>query len=250
MPGERPQQDVTRLDTSFMESVAVSKLGHLSARPDGTRINKSAPTGLQSLRIETMREGHIYVPERYRGDRALPLVLMFHGAGGNSRLGLAPLLKLADPFGLILAAPASHAFTWDVIIEDYGVDLTRVDRFLSHVFAHYAIDPSRIAIGGFSDGASYALSLGVMNGDLFSHILAFSPGFMISTVQRGNPRVFISHGTDDSVLPIDKCSRRIVPKLLDAGYEVSYREFEGGHNVPSDIAREAVHWLAGRAGLH
>ncbi len=31
---------------------------------------------------------------------------------------------------------------------------------------------------GFSDGASYALSLGVPNGDLFTHIVAFSPGFM------------------------------------------------------------------------
>jgi phospholipase/carboxylesterase len=151
---------------------------------------------------------------------------------------------------LILAAPASNEFTWDVIIDEYGVDLTQVDRVLQHVFTHYAVDPSRIAIGGFSDGASYALSLGVMNGDLFSHILAFSPGFMISTVQRGNPRVFISHGANDTVLPIDKCSRRIVPQLKRAGYEVSYREFEGGHSVPSDIAQEAAHWFAGKNGLH
>lgn len=31
---------------------------------------------------------------------------------------------------------------------------------------------------GFSDGASYALSLGQPNADVFSHIIAFSPGFM------------------------------------------------------------------------
>jgi phospholipase/carboxylesterase len=229
----------------------MSKIGHLSARPERIKIKKSAPTGLLPLRLEeSKRSGHLYIPESYRGGRALPLVLLFHGAGGNSQHGLAPLLKLADPCGLILAAPASHEFTWDVIIEDYGVDLTQVDRVLSHVFTHYAVDPSRIAIGGFSDGASYALSLGVMNGDLFSHILAFSPGFMISTVQRGNPQVFISHGTDDTVLPIDKCSRRIVPQLKRAGYEVVYREFEGGHSVPSDIAQEAARWFAGKMGLH
>jgi len=228
----------------------MSKIGHLSARPERIKPKKSAPAGLQPLRLESKRDGYLYVPESYRGERALPLALMFHGAGGNPQHGLAPLLNFADSCGLILAAPASNEFTWDVIIDEYGVDLTQVDRVLAHVFTHYAVDPSRIAIGGFSDGASYALSVGVMNGDLFSHILAFSPGFMISTVQRGNPRVFISHGTDDTVLPIGKCSRRIVPQLQRAGYEVSYREFEGGHGVPPDIAREAAHWFAGRTDLH
>ncbi|CAI8917545.1 alpha/beta hydrolase [Methylocaldum szegediense] len=230
----------------------MSKIGHLSARPERirTKAAKPAPTGLQPLELESGCNGHLYVPENYREERALPLVLLFHGAGGNSRHGLAPLLNLADPCGLILAAPASNEFTWDVIIQDYGIDVGQVDRILNHVFAHYAIDTSRIAIGGFSDGASYALSLGIMNGDLFSHILAFSPGFMISTVQRGNPRVFISHGTEDTVLPIDQCSRRIVPKLKRAGYDVSYQEFEGGHVVPSEIARQATRWFAGKSGLH
>ena len=38
---------------------------------------------------------------------------------------------------------------------------------------------------GFSDGASYALSLGAANGDLFTHIAAFSPGFMRPPVSVG-----------------------------------------------------------------
>jgi predicted esterase len=53
-----------------------------------------------------------------------------------------------------------------------------LDQALQHVFETYSIDPGRVGLGGFSDGASYALSLGVANGDLFSHIIAFSPGFM------------------------------------------------------------------------
>ncbi|HYE35169.1 hypothetical protein [Methylocaldum sp.] len=228
----------------------MSEIGHLLARPEQVKLKKSAPTGLQQLRLNSTRNGYFYIPASYRIERMLPLVLMFHGAGGNSQHGLAPLLNLADPCGLILVAPASRSFTWDVIIDEYGADITYIDKALTHVFAHYAVDPLRIAVGGFSDGASYALSLGVMNGDLFSHILAFSPGFVASAVQRGNPRVFISHGTNDTVLPIDKCSRRIVPQLRRAGYEVSYREFEGGHNVPIDIAREAAHWFAGKRAPH
>jgi hypothetical protein len=56
------------------------------------------------------------------------------------------------------------------------------------------VDPTRLAVGGFSDGTSYALSLGLTNGDLFSHVLAFSPGFAVPARRRGRPRLFLSHG--------------------------------------------------------
>jgi phospholipase/carboxylesterase len=45
------------------------------------------------------------------------------------------------------------------------------------------------------------------------------------------------------VLPIDRCSRRIVPQLERAGYDVLYREFDGGHTISPDIASEAVSWF-------
>ena len=91
-------------------------------------------------------------------------------------------------------------------------------------------------------------SLGITNGDLFAHVLAFSPGFMMPAGQRGSPRVFVSHGTCDEVLPIDRCSRRIVPQLERAGYDTRYREFEGGHTVPPEVAREAVGWFVAEQG--
>jgi predicted esterase len=100
-----------------------------------------------------------------------------------------------------------------------------------------------VAIEGFSDGATYAVSVGITNGDLFSHVVAFSPGFAAPAAQEDMPTIFMSHGTHDSVLPVDACSRSIVPRLERAGYEVVYREFEGGHSVPKTIAREAVEWF-------
>jgi len=100
-----------------------------------------------------------------------------------------------------------------------------------------------VAIEGFSDGASYALCLGLTNGDLFTHIIAFSPGFASPGISRGSPLVFVSHGTNDRVLPIERTSRRVVPQLETEGYRVQCREFEGGHMVPDEIAREAVEWL-------
>ena len=121
--------------------------------------------------------------------------------------------------------------------------MASIDRALEHTFARYEVDPARLAVGGFSDGASYALSLGLTNGDLFTHVLALSPGFMAPGRRRGEPRVFVSHGSEDAVLPIARTSRRLVPQLQGSGYDVLYREFGGGHAVPRPVAREAVGWF-------
>jgi len=59
----------------------------------------------------------------------------------------------------------------------------------------------------------------------------------------GKPPVFISHGTADQVLPIDECSRRIVPQLKKEGYRVTYREFEGKHELPPAAGSEAMRWF-------
>ncbi|HEV2736170.1 MAG TPA: hypothetical protein VGV85_15080 [Longimicrobiaceae bacterium] len=168
---------------------------------------------------------------------------MFHGAGGNAQNGLAALMPLAEELGMLLLATDSADQTWDVIRGGYGPDVEALDRALDETFARVAVDPERLAVGGFSDGASYALSMGIMNGDLFTHVIAFSPGFMAPVRQEGAPRLFVSHGTQDRVLPIDRCSRSIVPRVSRAGYDVTYHEFEGGHVVPPDVAREAVEWF-------
>jgi phospholipase/carboxylesterase len=209
--------------------------GRLSARPASSQPDVpgiAAPTtGLQRLDLPGEREGFLYVPAQYSADQPTPLVLALHGAGGNARQGLALLQGLADEMGFLLLAPSSHQQTWDVIRGGYGPDVLLIDKALEQTFSRYDIDPTHVAIGGFSDGASYALSLGITNGTLFSHVIAFSPGFMVPTVQEGAPRFFISHGTQDQVLPIDRCSRRIVPQLQRAGYEVRYLEFAGGHTT-------------------
>src|SRR5206468_12957999 len=122
-------------------------------------------------------------------------------------------------------APQSAGGTWDLIEGQLGPDVDNVERMLDWAAARFAIDPRHRAIGGFSDGASYAISLGLANGELFDAVLAFSPGFAAGPAVRGKPRVFVSHGTRDAVLPIDRCSRTLVPRLRRLGYDVTYVEF-------------------------
>jgi predicted esterase len=93
-------------------------------------------------------------------------------------------------------------------------------------------------VAGFSDGASYALSR-IATGTLRlgDRLLARLPGRRRSN---GAPRFYLSHGTEDQVLPIERCSRRLAPALERSGYDVTYEEFVGGHAVPAAIRRSAT----------
>ena len=84
----------------------------------------------------------------------------------------APHRPAADHAGVAVLAPDSRGTTWDAIRDDFGDDVTFLNRALEFVFARLHVDPARVAVGGFSDGASYALSLGLANGDLFPRIVA------------------------------------------------------------------------------
>ena len=87
-----------------------------------------------------------------------------------------------------------------------------------------------------------AITLGIVNGDLFTHVLAFSPGFLIPLRRVGAARYFLSHGTRDDILPIDH-TRAIVRELRRAHLDVRLREFDAGHTVPPDVAQEAFAWF-------
>ncbi|MBV8612996.1 MAG: hypothetical protein JOY66_04405 [Acetobacteraceae bacterium] len=160
------------------------------------------------------------VPPGYRPDVPAPLLVLLHGAGADAACLLPLYLRQADRDGVLILAPDSRGATWDIIQGGHGPDIAFLDAALDRVFAAWAIRPDRVAIGGFSDGASYALSLGLANGDLFADILAFSPGFALPAAYEGTPRIFISHGTADAVLPTDRCGRALRSRLTRAGYEV------------------------------
>ena len=218
--------------------------GRITARPIGHPTTSA--TGVRTLGLDASRDAMLQVPAD-AADAPLPLFVLLHGAGGSGEDVLQYLGEAAGQAGVAVLAPSSRGSTWDVLRGGFGGDVIFLDHALERVFKTVAVDPLRVTVGGFSDGASYALSLGVINGDLFSRVVAFSPGFLVEGTPHGAPRFFISHGTADSILPIDRCSRRIVPALRARGYDVTFREFEGGHEVPDEIARDGMHWAAATA---
>ncbi len=221
--------------------------GILSARPAAPSEPPLAPEEHQlDLRSRGVRPGCLlYVPASRREDRPAPLLLLLHGAGSKGSAMLPAFRAQAERTGTLLLAPNAQGVTWDVIQSEYGRDVHHLDAALETAFSHFAVAPEHLAVGGFSDGASYALSIGIINGALFSHVLAFAPGFLAPTRMEDSPRLFIAHGIDDQVLPIDHCSRRMVPRLKETGFELEYHEFAGGHVVSDEVVDEAFAWFLG-----
>jgi phospholipase/carboxylesterase len=214
--------------------------GRLAARP-----RAGAKTSLESGRLDLARgerDGIVQIPTA-AASGAVPLLVFLHGATQNGGSMLSRLGGAAERLGIAVLTPDSRGRTWDAITGRFDEDVAFLDRALEFVFERLAVDPTRLAIGGFSDGASYALSLALANGDLFPRVVACSPGFVTSAPPHGRPRFFVSHGTADRILPIDQCSRVIVPRLRTLGYDVTYREFEGRHEMPGGVLDEALRWM-------
>ena len=201
--------------------------------------------GTFPLNLGKDRDGFLYVPASYRASTPAPLLILLHGAGhSSSEWSNAPLDTMFGAQGIVVLGPDSRGPTWDLALGGFGPDVEFINQALASTYARCNIDASRVGLGGFSDGASYALSLGITNGDVFSRLIGLSPGFLAPAAQRGKPPVFISHGTADTVLPIDSTSRVFVPQLRTAGYDVTYVEFNGPHAIVVSIATQAATWFA------
>ena len=214
---------------------AVQPRAAVSAEPDAPGQH---PLGLG----DADRDGLYYVPRGYKAETPAPRWVVLHGAGGTAQ-SAAYTFALADEFGVVIVAPDSRdERTWDGVLRNWGPDVDFIGAAVGRVARICALDRDRMSVAGFSDGASYALSFGISFGDSFGHIVAMSAGVMQPMAARGKPKIFISHGVSDAVMPIDETSRKFVPRLKALGYDVTYREYEGRHTVSAPIVREAFEW--------
>lgn len=177
------------------------------------------------------------------GSGPVAVAVLLHGSGGEPDQAISYLEPFASAASVVVLAPPSRDYTWDAILGRPGPDVESIGHVLHWAFERFTIDRKHLVVGGFSDGASYALGVGDANGDVFASAVALSPGFIPPAPSVGKCRIFVSHGTADTVLPIDRCSRRLVPELRREGHDLRYEEFEGGHVIPPRIARQACEWM-------
>jgi phospholipase/carboxylesterase len=197
---------------------------------------------------------YAYLPKGMTGAPA-PLLVAFYGAGGQASDVLASFRADADRDGFVLLIPTTKGATWDMIQDlqsrfgiemkvtpRYGKDLKALDAALADLFARVAIDPRRIGMMGFSNGATYALSVGTANPQLVSTVIAFSPGPAFLGTSSPTQRIFISHGEQDEVLPYSY-TRGIVARIRVRKIPLMFEPFKGGHTVPKDIRARALAWF-------
>ena len=188
-----------------------------------------------------------------------PLVVLLHGAGEPPRMLIERALAVADRKGLILVAPKSTNDTWDAIRavrgarfvptgrqaeQLFGPDVERIDRSIRNVVSNAPVDPRKVIIAGHSDGASYALSLGLWNPRLFRGIIALAPGGLLAPQDKSRgQRIFIAHGRSDPVVSIDHDRQLVADPLTAAGLNVRFREFTGGHAVDVASLEEGIDFV-------
>ena len=229
------------LTTGLCQAQATAP-GRFSARPHAPTLNLGA--GEHALAAANGRSSLLYIPPNYDPGRPAPLYVMCHGARGDGEGTLAQERAAADERGVVLLCPSTFEGTWDAIGGDFTHDFTALDALLAQTFDRCNLDPSRLAIGGFSDGASYGLTLGLMNGNLFTHVIAHSPGFIISDNWEGKPKIYVSHGRQDTVLPFDRCGAVIAARLERENYAVRFDTFDGGHTASPELRSAALGWLS------
>lgn len=215
----------------------------ITARPSTP--TQTPTIGYSALGLTTPRDGLLYVPTTYQANSPAPLVLALHGNGGSAQYWEDIAFgELLDDLGVVVLAPDSRFARWDIIFErGYSSDPKFFNTALAYTFARCNINPARVAIAGFDDGGLEALGVGLANGDLFSAVLAYSPGVLAVPFVQGKPKIFLAHGLSDPVIPFENAQNIIVPRLTDAGYTLNFVPFDGGHEVPSAIARQSVEWF-------
>lgn len=229
-PRQNPRQD-PRLDPRLAGRLAFAP--RLPTR-------EPLPPGRRALGLFAERDAVLVVPPGLAPRRPVPLAVLFHGGGGSAERVLPMLEDHAVERGFLLLAPQSLFPTWDLVIAGHGPDCERLDAALAAVSDRFLLDPARLVFAGHSDGGSYALSSGLANGDRVTHLIVSSAGFMAVLAQAGAPRIFLSHGTRDEQIPIDRSARVHARALHEAGYDLTYVEYDGPHAWQPPIVRRAV----------
>lgn len=232
-------------EQSFMTGTLV---GRMDLRLPAQATESPLPPGRHALQFPEGREAVLVVPEGLDLAQPVPLLVLFHGAGGEANKVLPYFVRWARARRFLLLAPQSLYPTWDVVIGGHGPDLERLQMALQQVASHFALDRNRLAFAGFSDGGSYALSVGLTNGDVASHVIALSAGFMNTFVRHGAPRVFIAHGRTDSQLPFDASARRHARQLLEDGVDLTLLPFDGDHVIDPAVVERAMEFFLGAQG--
>lgn len=196
------------------------------------------------------------------GDPAAPTIVLFHGYGADMN-DLAPLAgAIQAPRGCNWYFPNGHLsipisqhhegrawFPIPLAELEAGATLDLTERVppgmkkarenATQFLSKLNVDPSRLVLGGFSQGAMLATDL-VLHMDQKPAGLALLSGTLINKSEwntlaaKGAMPFFQAHGARDTVLSF--AHAQMLEQLLKKnGWSGQLQRFEGGHEIPSEV---------------
>lgn len=208
------------------------------------------PPLLGEVRVENgPARGVLLTPDPFDPNRSYPLFTVFHGAGRQDELLVRACRREPDARQAFFFVPRSVEPTWDLIVDSDPVDLEFLEYAWDLIYRRYPIDPDRQALIGYSDGASYALSLALSNPGTFAAVMAWAAGFVVldrSAVDHPGhkARIYLEYGTHDPLFPFEQIAVPMRDNLRRAGYDVTFSVDEGGRHMPSgSFQTEALDWF-------
>jgi phospholipase/carboxylesterase len=234
-----------RSDPSGPQPPDAETIAKLTITAEPGAPTRSIKAGYSTLGLATPRDGYVYVPTTYDAAEPSRLLVLLHGAGADRSQWMSPEIEaFAESRSVVILAIESRYPTWDVaVLGRYDVDPAFLNEALEWTFERVNVDPARIAIGGFSDGAAEALGIGIANALLFRKIIAFTPSVYEVPFTRGTPDIFVAHGTQDEVVPFANSRDLVVPRLRNNGMQVNFFIFDGNHVMPAFVQSAAFDWL-------
>ena len=161
------------------------------------------------------REYLAYVPASYDENADYPVVLNFHGFGGNAKDYVryeSDFRDVAEQEGVILIYPQALLLSgfsvWNAapLAEDNKTstdDIGFIETLLDDLQETLSIDPNRIYATGFSNGAMFAYALACFTEGLIAGVAAVS-GLQLNLEDCAPSHpisVLIAHSTTDDVIP-------------------------------------------------
>lgn len=209
---------------------------------------------------------HLSLPPRQMGEGKPPALLLLHGFGSNEQdlMGLAPYL---DPRFHLLAARAPiplglMMYGWYQIEplpdgnfhyepEEALQSLERLVRFLDEIVSEYNLDPARLFLGGFSQGAILSCGALLVAPEKIAGVVAMSGRWpepvaaervAASRARLTDKPVLVVHGTSDPVIPL-AYGRDLRAKLQALPMALTYREYPMGHTISEESIELVRTWL-------
>jgi len=130
------------------------------------------------------REYYVHLPPGYDGRHAVPVVLVFHGGGGNARqiARHSGFNRLSEKYGFITVYPQAMDKHWNdgrtsekFLEHDASIhDVAWIEALIGRVREKYAIDNKRVYAAGISNGGMFCQRLAIELGRCFAAIASLA----------------------------------------------------------------------------